>query len=163
MTERFEDLNSAAQNPKVLARFQAKIHRSPDLDCWLWTGAIAGRGHGRFWISDDPALVVIAHRFAWLVDQLEHHHVVTNMPEVVSHDCDNPICQNPSHLRVGTATSNRREWVARRDIPGSPLRDLRGARGRAEALRDAAKTRADLAAVIDDGMGDVDRLQERLW
>lgn len=144
-----------------MTRFQAKIHRSPDLECWLWTGAISGKGHGRFWIHDD--LVVIAHRFAWLIDQLEHHQVVTTMPDVVSHDCDNPICQNPSHLRVGTATSNRREWVARRDIPGSPLRDLRGARGRAEALRDAAKTRADLATVIDDGMGDVDRLQERLW
>ena len=144
-----------------MTRFRAKIHRSPDLECWLWTGAISGRGHGRFWIRDD--LVVIAHRFAWLIDQLDQGHDVPAMPAVVSHDCDNPICQNPSHLRVGTATSNRREWMARRDIPGSPLRDLRGARGRAEALRDAAKTRADLATVIDNGLGAVDRLQERLW
>lgn len=163
MTERLENLISAARNPTVLERFRAKIHRSPDLDCWLWTGAISGRGHGRFWISDEPALVVIAHRFAWLIDQLEHDQDITAMPAVISHDCDNPICQNPAHLRVGDATTNRREWAARRDIPGSPLRDLRGARGRAEALRDAARTRADLAAVIDDGKGDVDRLQQQLW
>ncbi|MDO5066358.1 MAG: hypothetical protein Q4D96_03655 [Propionibacteriaceae bacterium] len=140
-----------------------KIHRSPDLGCWLWTGAISGRGHGRFWISDDPALVVIAHRFAWLIDQLERNQDVTEMPEVISHDCDNPLCQQPAHLRIGTATTNRREWAARRTIPGSPLRDRRGSRGRAEALRDAVKTRADLAAAIDDGMGAVDRLQEQLW
>ena len=162
MTDHLTELTTAAQNPAILTRFRAKIHRSPDLDCWLWTGAISGKGHGRFWIRDD--LVVIAHRFAWLVDQLDHGHAVTSMPTLVSHDCDNPICQNPAHLRVGTATTNRREWAARRDVPGSPLRDLRGARGRAEALRNAAKTRAtDLTAVIDDGKGAVDRLQEQLW
>ena len=162
MTNHLTELTTAAQNPAILTRFRAKIHRSPDLECWLWTGAISGKGHGRFWIRDD--LVVIAHRFAWLVDQLDHGHAVTAMPTLVSHDCDNPICQNPAHLRVGTATTNRREWAARRDVPGSPLRDLRGARGRAEALRNAAKTRAtDLTAVIDDGKGAVDRLQEQLW
>ena len=108
--------------------------------------------------------MVIAHRFAWLIEQLEHDQVINAMPEVVSHDCDNPICQNPTHLRVGTAITNRQEWAARRTIPGSPLRDLRGARGRAEALRAAAKTKAtDLTAVIDNGKGAVDRLQERLW
>ena len=161
MTDHLTELTTAAQNPAILTRFRAKIHRSPDLDCWLWTGAISGKGHGRFWIRDD--LVVIAHRFAWLVDQLDHGHAVTAMPAVISHDCDNPICQNPAHLRVGTATSNRREWAARRTVPGSPLRDLRGARGRAIALRNAAKTRADLAAVIDDGLGDIDHFQDQLW
>lgn len=161
MTDHLTELTTAAQNPAILTRFRAKIHRSPDLDCWLWTGAISGRGHGRFWITN--ILVVIAHRFSWLVDQLEHGQIVTAMPAVISHDCDNPICQNPAHLRVGTATSNRREWAARRTVPGSPLRDLRGARGRAIALRNAAKTRADLAAVIDDGLGDIDHFQDQLW
>lgn len=161
MTDHLTELTTAAQNPAILTRFRAKIHRSPDLDCWLWTGAISGRGHGRFWITN--ILVVIAHRFSWLVDQLERGQIVTKMPAVISHDCDNPICQNPAHLRVGTATSNRREWAARRTVPGSPLRDLRGARGRAIALRNAAKTEADLTKVTDEGMGAVDRLQEPLW
>lgn len=162
MTDHLTELTTAATTLSILERFRAKVHRSPDLDCWLWTGAISEKGYGRFWIRDD--LVVIAHRFAWLVDQLDHGHAVTAMPTVVSHDCDNPICQTPAHLRAGTATTNRREWSARRDIPGSPLRDLRGARGRAQALRDAAKAKAtDLATVIDDGMGTVDLLQEQLW
>ena len=96
MTDHLTELTTAAQNPAILTRFRAKIHRSPDLDCWLWTGAISGRGHGRFWITN--ILVVIAHRFSWLVDQLERGQIVTKMPAVISHDCDNPICQNPAHL-----------------------------------------------------------------
>ena len=77
MTDHLTELTTAATTPSILKRFRAKIHRSPDLDCWLWTGAISGKGHGRFWINDN--LVVIAHRFAWLIDQLEHHHAVTAM------------------------------------------------------------------------------------
>ncbi len=34
-----------------------------DSACWIWTGAISGRGHGRFWIAD--GVIIIAHRFAF--------------------------------------------------------------------------------------------------
>lgn len=40
---------------------------------------------------------------------------------------------------VSSHTENRREWAARRQLAGSPLGDMRGARGRARALRDLVR------------------------
>lgn len=168
-TDRTSQLITAANDPKTLTRYHAKITKLPETTCWLWTGAISGRGHGRFWIRDN--IVVIAHRFAWILHQLTPHAAAGNesisliwLPEVVTHTCDNPICQNPAHLRAGTPTTNRREWSQRRTTPGSPLRDLRGAHGRALALRDAARSHhADIRTVLDAGLGEIDRHQPTLW
>ncbi|MGW5396674.1 hypothetical protein [Streptomyces sp. NPDC003952] len=55
----------------------------------------------------------------------------------------NHSCQQPTHLRLGTAAENRAEWVARRRDPGSPLADLRGPAGRSRAV--GAAIRAGLA------------------
>lgn len=150
------DLAKAAADPEVRDRYFAKVART-DSGCWLWTGAISGRGHGRFWIRD--GWVVIAHRFAWAMA-----HPDAELPPVVAHgECDNPLCQNPRHLHASTATDNRREWAARRHRLGSALRDERGARGRARELRDAARAGADLDGVIAQGVSAIDRDQLPLW
>ncbi|WSY36742.1 HNH endonuclease [Streptomyces sp. NBC_00887] len=52
----------------------------------------------------------------------------------VCHTCDNHSCQQPTHLRLGTAAENRAEWLARRRDPGSPLADVRGPAGRSRAI-----------------------------
>ncbi|WUV98889.1 HNH endonuclease [Streptomyces sp. NBC_01471] len=52
----------------------------------------------------------------------------------VCHTCDNHSCQQPTHLRLGTAAENRAEWLARRTDPGSPLADLRGPAERSRAI-----------------------------
>jgi hypothetical protein len=44
---------------------------------------------------------------------------------------------NPAHWRCGTAADNSADYQARRNDPMLPLRDSRGARGRAVAIRDA--------------------------
>ncbi|MDN6428588.1 MAG: hypothetical protein L0J79_01965, partial [Propionibacterium sp.] len=77
--------------------------------------------------------------------------------------CDTPCCQNPDHLRAGDRSTNGLEYWARRGVPGSPLNDRRGARKRAEALREAALTGRPLSEVLADGLSDVDRDQEPLW
>lgn len=82
---------------------------------------------------------------------------------MLRHDCDNPLCQNPTHLRVGDHTDNRRDYFARLGVPGSPLNDPRGSRHRAQALRDAARNGNDLGDVIDAGMTALDRDQPPLW
>lgn len=150
-------IEAAARDPRIRDRYFEKIRRPGAGGCWLWTGAISNRGHGRFWIGDGR--VVIAHRFAWAVA-----HPGDALPPVVAHgDCDNPLCQNPSHLSASTSGENRREWAARRHRPGSALRDVRGARGRARELRDAAREGADLEGVIAEGVQTIDRDQFPLW
>lgn len=152
-------LLAAVLDPAVRARFDAKVRRFDGVDCWLWTGAISGRGHGRFWIADGH--VVIAHRFAYAAAlPLDEVDV---MPPELAHQCDNPICQNPRHLAASTREENRHEWAARRHALGGPLRDLRGARDRARELRDAAKAGTSITDVMSAGLRDVDRDQGRLW
>ncbi len=154
---RLRILRQAAKNPAITERYWAKIVRPESWSCWLWTGAISGRGHGRFWIGD--GLVVVAHRFGWLINAGED----AALPEVVRHSCDNPICQNPLHLVAGTWSENRLDDVARRGVPGAVLNDVRGAGARARALRDAARAGEDLDQVAARGLSALDRYQSPLW
>jgi hypothetical protein len=119
--------------------------RMPSSGCWYWTGAVSGRGHGRFWIG--PGRVVIAHRFAFA---LEYGVDALDGVRVLGHRCDNPLCQrvDPEHVVASSPQANRREWAVRRHVAGVALGDPRGARGRARALRDLART--DPAAVARD-------------
>lgn len=138
-------LAEALADPEVVARYAAKVVQVPGTECAWWTGAISGRGHGRFWFGHD--CVVVAHRFAF---GLVHGADALDAVRVLGHKCDNPLCQRvgPGHVVASSAAENRREWVARRALTGSPLGDPRGARRRARELRDMA--RRDPCEVADD-------------
>lgn len=156
MEESPDVLDEAVKDPRVIARYFAKITPDPESECWWWTGAISGRGHGRFWIRNGK--VVIAQRFGWALA-----HPGEPVPPVVGHECDNPLCQQPSHLSASTTKKNRAEWDARRHTLGSPLRDTRGARKRAEAIRDAALSGRDIKDAQNAGLPYADRHQLPLW
>lgn len=147
---------SAAADTTTMERFWARVRRPDDTTCWVWVGAISGRGHGRFWVGSGR--VVIAHRLAWAAA-----HPGVEPPGLITHDCDNPLCVNPAHLRAGDASSNGREYRSRLGLPGSPLNDTRGARGRAEAIRQAALDGTSIAAAIRAGASPVDLNQRPLW
>lgn len=150
-------LERAALDTDICKRYFEKVRRVGQDSCLLWIGAISSRGHGRFWIGDGR--VVIAHRFAWAIA-----HPGEDLPPVVAHgDCDNPLCQEPTHLFESTSGENRREWAARRHRLGGALRDVRGARGRARELRDAVRAGADIDGVVADGVRPIDRDQLPLW
>ena len=85
------------------------------------------------------------------------------MPAQLAHRCDNPLCQNPDHLTPSSPGENRRDWVRRREVIGGPLRDERGARGRARAIRDAARIAGDVDAASTAGVPAIDRDQGVLW
>ena len=151
--------------PTVVARYRAKVLEVPGSDCLWWQGAVSGRGHGRFYVGTvadrsatgpdgDPAggggvrdLCVIAHRFGYA---LVYGAAALNSVPVLGHGCDNPLCQRvgPTHVHPSSHAANRRAFLARRFVAGSPLGDPRGARGRSRELRDM--TRADPAAVAAD-------------
>lgn len=147
-----ELLTVALRDPAVVARYRAKIVQVPGSECRWWRGAVSGRGHGRFHVGTFPAaggepgrdLCVIAHRFGFA---LVYGAAALNRVPVLGHRCDNPLCQRigPGHVEESTAALNRRAYLARRFVAGSPLGDARGACDRSRQLRDL--TRADPAAV----------------
>jgi len=103
-------------------------------------------------------------RFAWAIT-----HGVDALEDVpmLGHRCDNPLCQmvGPRHVEASSAWRNRQEWVMRRHTIGGPLRDRRGARGRALAVRDALRvdpSGATAAAVMRSGLS-ADMAQMPLW
>lgn len=149
--------------PEIKARHSALIHPTPlATGCLLWTGAIAGRGHGRFWLGrngDGRNVAVVAHRWTYA---LNHSLDDLLACEVVRHNCDNPLCQNPDHLAQGDTYQNTLEGFSRREIIGNPLRDIRGARGRALALRHAARVDGDVRAAGEAGAPALDRYQDPL-
>lgn len=136
-------LGVAVADADTVARRERKIVRVAGSECWWWTGAISGKGHGRFWFA--TGRVIVAHRFGFAqvhgVDALAG-------TEVLGHRCDNPLCQwvHPEHVVASTYVENRREWAIRRALTGSPLGDPRGARRRAVELRDMAREDPQLVA-----------------
>lgn len=71
-------------------RFWSHVVRGPGIrDCWIWTGAIADDGYGRWWIRRGcTERIIRPHRYA-LAIALGGHLDGNN---VAMHLCDNPIC-----------------------------------------------------------------------
>jgi len=150
------DIAAAARDEGVRRRYQAKIRTFDESECWWWTGAISGNGHGRIWLAE--GWTVIAHRLGWAIT-----HPGEEVPPLVGHECDNPLCQRPAHWKPSTPAENRAEWAARRHRLGSPLRDRRGARGRALAIRAALLAGEGPEAITAQGLQATDRDQLPLW
>lgn len=159
-------LRSALADAAVVDRYRSHILRGAEDECHLWTGAISGRGHGRFYIASfQPAgarrtIVVIAHRFGYAA---AHGADALLAVPVVGHVCDNPLCQNPRHWIDSNTRHNALEYAHRRVVVRSPLADMRGARGRAKAIRDAARDGADISAAVLAGVRPVHRDQGALF
>lgn len=149
-------LRVAVADPVIIAWYWSHVRVPAAAGCWVWTGAISGKGHGRFQIADGyrptpagpPArktFVVIAHRFGYAlqygVDEL------LDVP-IVSHRCDNPLCQRPGCWRESNHRANGQDYARRRDQVRGNLADHRGARGRARAVRDAARAGVDLDEAV---------------
>lgn len=80
------------------------------------------------------------------------------------HGCDEALCQRPEHLAPSyDDNDNRLEWMLRRHRIGSPHRDVRGASGRARAIRAAVLADGDVAQALRDGQPALDALQPTLF
>jgi hypothetical protein len=82
--------------------FWSRVERADG--CWPWTAFVDGKGYGRFSVPTGRkggSWSEGAHRIAW---------VLTNGPIPdgmhVLHNCDNPRCARPDHLRLGTHADN---------------------------------------------------------
>lgn len=100
-----------------LIRFWTNVKRKDDTSCWPWDGTVVNKRnpHGLFW---DGKRHIMAYRFMWEITYGE-------IPEglLVRHDCDNGMCVNPKHLRLGTQADNMRDRMLR-GKPSGPRRRI---------------------------------------
>ena len=73
--------------------------------CWWWKRTKERNIYGSFSLR---GRTVLAHRFAY---QLLRGPIPMGLG--LLHQCDNPACVNPDHVRPGTQKQNRAEWVER--------------------------------------------------
>jgi hypothetical protein len=92
-----------------LQRFEWSYMPEPNTGCWLWLKSISEFGYG--WFYYPPRNMVAAHIVAWelLRGPRNGLHVL--------HNCDNPTCVNPEHLRLGTLQDNMNDREARHRRP----------------------------------------------
>lgn len=85
----------------VQERFKRFVEPAGPDECWPWQGSKNNRGYGRLGR-------IYAHRLSF---ELRYGPILDD--DHVLHQCDNPPCVNPSHLRRGTASENIREAYER--------------------------------------------------
>lgn len=85
-------------------RFMKKVAKEEN-GCWTWLGAKRKSGYGAFGFGRSTDY---AHRAAYRL-------FVGPIPggQYVCHKCDTPLCVNPDHLFVGTATENMQDASAK--------------------------------------------------
>jgi hypothetical protein len=86
--------------------------------CWLWAGATKQPSkrprssgglelpYGKFWFR---GRTIPAHVFAFA---LEHSRDPESLG-LISHECDNPLCVRPSHLKESSHSKNQKDAYAR--------------------------------------------------
>ena len=157
------------KNAKPLEeRLWASIEkRGPD-ECWLWTRKSRQSGYG--WIGTQNGKHKLAHRAVWEITngpipEGEGYHGT-----VVMHLCDNRLCCNPAHLRLGTQAENVKDMRDKgRNVDRPPM--LGNAHPRAKitpeivrAIRDRTKSAKELKALYGVGKATIDNVRQgRCW
>lgn len=80
--------------------------------CWIWTGfrntyksRLSTVGYGRLRVGNRTLL---AHRLSW---EIHFGEIPAGMD--VLHECDNPPCVRPDHLKLGSHADNMRDMYKR--------------------------------------------------
>lgn len=93
-----------------MAKLLSRYVETPS-GCWEWTGSINQFGYGLICVGAWYAghiTTVGAHRLQW-----ERHNGPAPKAQQVMHSCDNRICINPEHLRLGTPRDNHDDMVTK--------------------------------------------------
>lgn len=91
---------------ELIQGFWARVDVKPNKnECWEWKAYCNENGYGRLYIK---GLYFYSHRTAYFlgkgIDPIEWK---------VLHECDNPPCCNPHHLKLGTHGDNVRDMIAK--------------------------------------------------
>lgn len=120
------------------SRFTSKVFQGPDGKCWIWTGAIADDGYGRYYLGKGQGGMVRPHRYLY---ELATRTTLAADEELL-HMCDVTICVNPEHLSPGSKSDNMQDRSSKRRFSnGHGIRGMnrKGRALRAQQLRDEIK------------------------
>ncbi|SRR6266403_283499 len=83
--------NTGGGHLSTFSRIKAKRVILLDNDCWKWTGYKDKLGYGH----------LIFHRAKYLAHRLFYERLIGPIPNglVLHHECRNPWCVNPQHVR----------------------------------------------------------------
>jgi hypothetical protein len=100
-----------------IARYQSKVDRRGDDECWPWTGSVNKDGYGQFSYRENGKTIRLgAHR--WILGHLRGKQLGPG--EESCHSCDNPVCQNyVSHLRIDSHAGNMADMAERKRQPNA--------------------------------------------
>lgn len=96
---------------KDITKFHSKYKKNVENGCWEWTGALQKPGDRKqlpYAIFGNSWKQMQGHRASWII-----HNGVIPKGLLVLHNCDNPKCVNPEHLRLGTYKDNMQDRVKR--------------------------------------------------
>ena len=80
--------------------------------CWEYQGSCTPEGYGKIRTSiGDGSRAKYGYRLHRISYYYHNHTDPASL--VVRHDCDNPCCINPAHLRLGTVLDNNRDCMER--------------------------------------------------
>lgn len=92
----------------IEVRFWRRVQKREPQDCWHWTGVTNNTGYGQIGRGGRNGGMALAHRVAYAI---ANGGVPADL--CVLHTCDNPICVNPAHLRLGTHDENMKDMAAK--------------------------------------------------
>ncbi len=142
--------------------------RGPD-ECWPWLMQSKIAGYGTITVGPKSGKI-LAHRAAWEskngpIPEGEGHHGT-----VVMHTCDNRLCCNPAHLRLGTQADNVRDMrEKKRNVDLPPQRGTEHPRAKinpeiVRAIRDRRNTVKQLKEMYGVTKSTVDNVRQgRCW
>lgn len=123
----------------LVERFEAKFEKGPETECWPWLASHNGAGYGMIWDQERGRKV--------LATRVSYELYKGPIPDggLILHSCDNPICVNPNHLRVGSYKDNVTDMDVRgRRVPVSMKGD-----GNPGAVLKAAEVTSLLKDYVD--------------
>ena len=78
--------------------------------CWEWQRATSSKGYGRV---KQKGSLMLPYRLVAVGAGLLTEAAGDDPNCLILHECDNPSCCNPDHMKVGTQSENMKDCVAR--------------------------------------------------
>ena len=98
------ELDLVAVAPEDEAYFWSRTEKLGLDDCWAWRGTATPGGYGFF---SRKRTTVYAHRLSYEL----HNGLRIPKGYYIMHTCDNRLCVNPNHLRLGSPRDNTRDAI----------------------------------------------------
>ena len=120
---RLRTTGTTEDGPRARASLEERFWRYVDKrgvnECWPWTSKSQVEGYGTIGLGGRGTKKILSHRASWIIHYGEIPESDNYHGTVVRHICDNRLCCNPKHLRLGTQADNVKDMWDRSLIKGN--------------------------------------------